>query len=429
VRLSDPPASSYYAAAGALLRGGNREPLVGDVSADVGIVGGGIAGCSAALHLARRGYRVALLEARQVGYGASGRSGGQTICGFAASQRALQAQVGADDARRLFAMSVEGLELTQALIRDHGIECDYRANHVHAAVKPRHVGELEEWCRELTEDYGYRSVRMLDREELRAHVASDRYCGGLIDSASGHLDPLKYTRGLARAAEQAGARIFENTAALSRSGGASLQVQTPRGVLRCQHLVLCANAYVDGLAPALARRILGVGTFIIATAPLGPARARTLLPSLAAVADLNWILDYFRLSADYRLLFGGRVSYSAVDPPRLAPSMRRRMLRVFPALGDVDVEYAWGGYVDLTLSRAPDFGRLAPNVFYLQGFSGHGLVLAGMGGKLAAEALAGTAERFDVFARIPHRDFPGGPLLRRPSLALAMLYYRLRDLL
>ena len=193
--------------------------------------------------------------------------------------------------------------------------------------------------------------------------------------------------------------------------------------------MLCGNAYLGPLAPALSRRILGVGTYIIATRPLEAARAHALLPSDAAVADINWILDYFRLSADRRILFGGRVSYSAFQPPRLAESMRRRMVRIFPDLAEVPVEYAWGGYLDITMSRAPDFGRLSPNIFYLQGFSGHGMSLTVLAGKVAAEAVAGTAERFDVFARLPHRDFPGGRLLRRPSLVLAMLYYRLRDLL
>jgi len=186
---------------------------------------------------------------------------------------------------------------------------------------------------------------------------------------------------------------------------------------------------LGNVAPALSRRILGVGTYIIATQPLGETQAQALLPSNAAVADINWILDYFRLSADHRLLFGGRVSYSGLEPPRLAESMRRRLLRVFPSLTQLKVERAWGGYLDITMSRAPNFGRLANNVFYLQGFSGHGLVLTALGGKLVAEAILGTAERFDVFARIPHRDFPGGPIFRRPSLMLAMLYYRLRDLL
>jgi gamma-glutamylputrescine oxidase len=242
------------------------------------------------------------------------------------------------------------------------------------------------------------------------------------------LHPLKYTQGLARAAETAGAVIYEDSEILRYQDGAQIRVHTAYGTVCCSHLVLCGNAYIGAVAPSLARKILGVGTYIIATEPLGEERIRGLLPSNAAVADINWILDYFRSSADHRLLFGGRVSYSSVQPPRLAESMRARMLRVFPTLAGVHVAYAWGGYLDITMSRAPNFGRLAPNVYYLQGFSGHGVTLTGLAGKLVAEAVAGTAERFDVFARIPHRDFPGGRLFRRPSLMLAMLYYRLRDL-
>ncbi|HXI47840.1 MAG TPA: FAD-binding oxidoreductase [Steroidobacteraceae bacterium] len=426
MRLSFPSAPSYYAASGP---SPERDALRGDIRADVCVLGGGIAGCSAALHLAKRGYKVALLEAREVGYGASGRSGGQTIFGLAVGQQKLIAQVGRDDAHRLFALSIEALDLTQSLIRDYAIDCDYCPNHVHVAVKPRHVQELEQWSRELHEEYAYESVRMLSRDEVQSQVRSGRYLAGLLDSRSGHLQPLKYTRGLARAAEAAGAVIYENSEVLRYEEGTEVRVQTAQGSIRCAHLVLCGNAYIGAVAPALARRILGVGTYIIATEPLGEERARSLLPTNAAVADINWILDYFRRSQDHRLLFGGRVSYSSVQPPRLAESMRRRMARVFPALEQVKVAYAWGGYLDITMSRAPDFGRLAPNVFYLQGFSGHGVALAGLAGKLTAEAIAGTAERFDVFGRIPHRDFPGGPLFRRPSLVLAMLYYRLRDVL
>jgi gamma-glutamylputrescine oxidase len=406
-----------------------REALRGDLQVDVAVLGGGIAGCSTALHLAKRGYRVALLEARFVGYGASGRSGGQTIFGLAASQQRLAADVGREDARRLFDLSVEALNLTQSLIREYTIDCDYHANHVHVAVKARHIRELKEWAHELHEEYRYPSAQFLDRDALRAHVTSDRYLAGLFDPLSGHLHPLKYTQGLARAAEAAGARIYENSEVLRYDDGPEVRVHTAQGTVRCAHLILCGNAYIGAVAPSLARRILGVGTYIIATEPLGEARAQSLLPSNAAIADINWILDYFRRSDDHRLLFGGRVSYSSVQPPHLAESMRRRMVRVFPALTDVKVAFAWGGYLDITMSRAPNFGRLAPNVFYLQGFSGHGVTLTGLAGKLVAEAVAGTAEHFDVFARIPHRDFPGGRLFRRPSLMLAMLYYRIRDLL
>jgi gamma-glutamylputrescine oxidase len=429
LRLSSPPVRSYYTASSPETARPRRPSLAGECRVDVVVVGAGVAGCSAALHFAQRGYQVALLETHRVGYGASGRSGGQLIFGLAAAQRSLIAQVGREHARRLFDLSVEALELTQSLIRDHGIECDYRPNHVHVATKPRHLDELRDWELELHQEYDYRSARFLDRGELAAHVGSERYLGGLIDTRSGHLHPLKYTQGLARAAEAAGARIFEQTTALRFAAGGEVSVHTERGMVRGRHLVLCANAYVGALAPRLARRILGVGTYIIATRPMTEARARSLLPSDAAVADLNWILDYFRLSADRRLLFGGRVSYSALQPPRLAESMHRRLARIFPQAADLEVEYAWGGYLDITLSRAPDFGRLAPNIFYLQGFSGHGMALTALAGKLVAEAVCGTAERFDVFARLPHRDFPGGALLRRPSLVLAMLYYRLKDLL
>jgi gamma-glutamylputrescine oxidase len=436
LRLSYQPAPSYYVASAgssaALAADGmqiHRETLRGAMRADVVVLGGGIAGCSAALHLAKRGYRVALLEARVVGFGASGRSGGQTIFGLALSQKALAAEVGRDDARRLFDLSVEALDLTQSLINENAIDCDYRPNHVHVAVKPRHVQELEGWARELHEENDYPSARLLNRDELEAHVRSGRYLGGLLDPRSGHLHPLKFTQGVARAAETAGAKIFENSQVLRYEDGPEVTVHTAHGTVRCAHLVLCGNAYIGAVAPSLARRILGVGTYIIATEPLGEERVRALLPSNAAIADINWILDYFRRSADHRLLFGGRVSYSAVQPPHLAESMRKRMLRIFPTLTDAKVAYAWGGFLDITMNRAPDFGRLAPNVFYMQGFSGHGMSLTGLAGKLVAEAVAGTAERFDVFARIPHRDFPGGRLLRRPSLVLAMTYYRLRDLL
>jgi gamma-glutamylputrescine oxidase len=429
VRLSYPPAPSYYAASLASGAQPIRAPLQGSVTADVVVLGAGIAGCSTALHLAQRGYRVVVLEARFVGYGASGRSGGQTIFGLAAGQQSLAAQVGKDDAKRLFDLSVEALDLTQSLIREHAIDCDYHPNHIHAAIKARHVDELEQWAHELHHDYGYESPRMLDRAALAAHLNSERYLAGLIDPRSGHLHPLKFTQGVARAAEAAGAVIHENSEVLRYEDGAQVRVHTAQGVVTAQHLVLCGNAYIGQVAPRLARRILGVGTYIIATEPLGEERVRALLPSNAAVADINWILDYFRRSDDHRLLFGGRVSYSSVQPLHLAESMRKRMVRVFPSLADAKVAYAWGGYLDITMSRAPDFGRLAPNVFYLQGFSGHGVTLTGLAGKLVAEAVAGTAERFDVFTRIPHRDFPGGPVFRRPSLVLAMLYYRLRDLL
>ncbi|MGQ0833392.1 MAG: NAD(P)/FAD-dependent oxidoreductase [Gammaproteobacteria bacterium] len=407
-----------------------RPPLAGTLECDVGVIGGGIAGCSAALHLAERGYRVTLLEAHRVGWGASGRSGAQAIAGVACGQEKLEHLVGTDGAHAIWHVTVEGLELIRTLIASHSIACDWVSGHMLAAIKPRHVRELRAELELLGGRYDYRGLRLLARDEVRNILATDRYIAALYDPNGGHLHPLNYTLGLAAASERAGAQIFEHTRALdyaARNG--FVHVRTPVGELRCRHLVLCGNVYLGDAAPSLRSRIMAVGTYIVATEPLGAERADALIRNGAAVADMNWVIDYFRLTADSRLLFGGRVSYSGLDPFRSAPATRARMVKVFPQLADVRIAHAWGGYLDITLNRAPNFGRLAPNVYFLQGFSGHGIALTGIAGKLVAESIAGTAERFDVFARIPHRNFPGGMAFRRPALMFAMLYYRLRDLL
>jgi gamma-glutamylputrescine oxidase len=406
-----------------------RAPLGGEVTADVCVVGGGIAGCSTALHVAERGYRVVLLEGKRIAWGASGRSGGQAIFGFAAGQDKLVAQVGREDARRMFDVSVEALDLIRERVARHAIDCDLHWGQMHVAIKPRHVSELQAWQEELARDCGYASLRWLGRDELRAILATDRYLGGLYDTRSGHLHPLNYTLGLAAAAEAAGVRIFEGSEAIRIEHGETAVVHTSAGRVRARHVALCCNAYMDALSPRLRARIMPVGTYIVATEPLGAARIGALMRENVGVTDVNWVLDYFRRSSDHRLLFGGRVSYSGLDPLNTERATRARMVKVFPQLADVKIEYAWGGYVDITMSRAPDFGRLAPNVCYLQGFSGHGIALTGMAGKLVAEAIAGQAERFDLFTKLEHRDFPGGRALRTPALVLAMLWFRLKDLL
>lgn len=422
-----PLAPTYY---GASRRAGPARPtLAGTLTCDVCVVGAGIAGASAALHLAQRGFDVIVLEAEQVGWGASGRSGAQVLPGVAASQEKLQGLIGADDARKVWEVSVAGVRLVRELIQRHGIDAQFVPGHLLTAVKPRHESELRAYAAELAERYHYPGVRYVPGEELRGIIDSDRYRGALYDPNAGHLHPLNYTLGLAAAAERAGARIFEGTRALEFTDRTPLCVRTAAGEVRCRQLVLCGNVYLGPLAPALQSRIMAVGTCIVATEPLGQVRAHSLITNNAAVADMNWVLDYFRRSADDRLLFGGRVTYAGFDPDRIAAATRRRMTLVFPQLRDVKVEFAWGGHVDITRNRAPDFGRLGPNVYYLQGFSGHGIALTGIAGQLISEAIAGDAGRFDVFARIPHAAFPGGAALRRPALVLAMMYYRIKDLL
>jgi gamma-glutamylputrescine oxidase len=423
----EPAVNSYY---GATAHPAAAWPaLAGSVDCDVCVVGGGIAGCSTALQLAERGYRVVLVEQQRIGWGASGRNGGQAIFGVAAGQAGIEGLLDPAAARVVWDAALAGLAIIKERIVKYSIACDWANGHMQVALKDRHERELHAELALLRGRYGYESVRYMPRDEVRSLLATTRYTGALFDSASGHLHPLNYTLGVATAAAASGASIFENTRALSFVPGPIVEVRTSNGQVRCRHLALCGNTYLGDLAPVLAKKIMAVATYIIATEPLGADRARALIANNAAVSDMNWVLDYFRLSADMRLLFGGRVSYSARAATAVAAATRLRMLRVFPQLTDTRIEYDWGGLVDITINRAPHFGRMAPNVYFLQGFSGHGVALAGIAGTMLAEAIAGTAERFDVFARIPHRGFPGGTALRRPALLLAMLYYRLRDLL
>jgi len=411
----------------------HQRSLAGNVDADVCVVGGGIAGCSTALHLAERGYRVVLLEGERIGWGASGRSGGQALTGYASGQAKLVAAVGQDEARRLWDISVEALELLRDRVARHSIDCDLHWGALHVAIKDRQRAELLAEQHEAETVYGYSKLQFLDRAAVESLLQTHRYCAGVYDSGSGHLHPLNYTLGLAQAAIDAGVQIFEKSHVTHVTPGAAATsnstVTTSSGAVKAKYVALCCNAYIGDLNRHLRARIMPVGTYIIATEQLGEARITELVRENIAVSDMNFVLDYFRRSADHRLLFGGRVSYSGIDAFDTARATRRRMIKVFPQLTDAKIDYAWGGFVDITMSRAPDFGRIAPNVFYLQGFSGHGIALTGIAGKLVAEAIAGQAERFDLFAKIQHRAFPGGKLLRMPSLVLAMLWYRMRDLL
>jgi len=420
-------ARSWYAATA------NEAPahpaLVGEASCDVCVVGAGIAGCATALELAERGYRVVLLEAERVGWGASGRSGGQAIFGYGTSPSSLAAQVGLETARRLWDVSIEALDWVRDRVARHGIECDLNWGHLHVATRPRQRDELLALQQELADAYGYRSPRFMERGDVEALLATTRYCAGLYDPRSGHLHPLNYTLGLARAAVAAGAVIHEGSAVTRIAPGDPVRLVTTRGTVTARHAVLTRGGYLGGLDTPADWRVMPVGTYVVATEPLGAERIAALIRENVAVADVNFVLDYFRRSSDHRLLFGGRVSYSGIDTRDTGRATAARMRRVFPQLADVRLDYVWGGYVDISMNRAPDFGRIGGNVHYLQGFSGHGIAMAGMAGRLAAEAIAGQAERFDLYGRLRNRPFPGGPLLRTPALVLGMLWYRLRDLL
>ncbi|MFA6987366.1 MAG: FAD-dependent oxidoreductase [Arenimonas sp.] len=422
---TDRPSTAYEATATPLPQ---QPRLEGRHTADVCILGAGLTGLSTAIELAEAGLSVVVLEGRRVGWGASGRSGGQAIFGYSCDQSKLAALIGMADSRRLFDWSLEGVRMIHERCARYDIDCDWRAGHAHVPLKPRQVVELKAWQRDLAENHGY-EVQWWEREQLREQLASDRYLGALFDPNSGHLQPLKYTLGLARAALKLGVRIFEESEVIELQRGDKPVLRTASGEVHGDFAVLAGNAYVRGVAPELDAMIMPVGTYIAATEVLGAERARSLIRNDMAVADINWALDYFRLSRDHRLLFGGRASYSTLPPPNLRRTMLRRMTRVFPQLADVKLEHAWGGFVDISMNRAPHWGRLGSNVYFAQGFSGHGIAATGLAGRIIAEAIRGQAGRLDVFAGIKHRPFPGGRAFRTPLLVAAMAWFKLRDAL
>lgn len=421
---------SYYEAT--VTRPATQPTLCGTQRADVCVVGGGYSGLSAALELAERGYKVVLLEAQRVGWGASGRNGGEVIVGFGSDgELAITRQLTPENSRVAWDISVEALQLLQARLARYQIDCDYTPGYMTLAVNARKARTLEKWFQDITRQFHY-PLQWISPDEISRWIDSPRFYAGAYDSNSGHLHPLKYCLGLARAALAAGVQIFENSAVLKIERGNLAKIKTGQGEIHCDAVLLATNVYLKeygDLAPEIAHHIMPVGTYMIATEPLPYRLAQQLLPQRTAVSDNNFVLDYFRLAEDNSLLFGAGESYTGVTPRSLIHKMRRRMLDVFPQLSSAKIPYAWGGFVDLTMNKAPDFGRLGNNIYYLQGFSGHGVALTGMAGKLVAQAIAGDAEKFDIFSRLRHHNFPGGDLLRTPLLVLGMSYYKLRDLL
>lgn len=422
---------SYYEAS--VQRPPLRPPLQGRVVTDVAVVGAGFAGLSAAIELAQRGLRVVLLEADRVCGGASGRNGGQAIVGYASGQRPFEQQLGEADARLAWDMSLEGVRLIDERIAAHGIECDRVNGYLYVADSARKSQALLNDMQGQQQRYGL-ACELATGADVQRLIASPRYQAAAYERVSGHLHPLKYGLGLAKAARGLGVALFENTPVRGlRQQSAGVTVRTAQGEVEARFAVLAGNCTLPEIgprvAPSLAQRIMPVGTYMIGTVPVDAALCQALIPSGAAVCDNNFVLDYFRFSADHRMLFGGRVSYTTMTPPNLATLMRDRLVEVFPQMRGVPVEFVWGGFVDISMNRAPDFGRLGQNVYYLQGFSGHGVALTGLAGRVVAEAIAGQAGRFDVFARLQHHSFPGGPWLRTPALALGMLWHRMRDVL
>lgn len=412
--------SSYYAATAAIPP--ERSPLDGDLRADVAVIGAGYTGLSAALHAAQRGLDVVVIDAHRAGFGASGRNGGQVGSGWRQSQRWLEARFGTTEARMLWDMTLEAKGLTRELAQRHAPESGYKPGVLNGEWTEKGTRAARSESDWLMENYGY-ETEFLGREEVRAICRSDVYVGGVLDWDAGHVHPLRYVLGLAQAAEAAGARIFERTEALELAHGA---IRTPKGTIRAGHIIVAGNGYLSPIAPAVAARVMPINSFIAATEPLG-ARAREVLTRDVAVADDKFVVNYFRLSEDKRLLFGGRENYGIGFPADIVTQLRARMERLFPQIRGVGIDYHWGGTLGITTHRLPLFCRLGPRTLAAGGFSGHGVALAGFAGKVMAEAVAGQAGRFELLSKLPAPAFPGGRHARAPLLTLAMTWFSLRD--
>jgi gamma-glutamylputrescine oxidase len=403
-----------------------RPALDGDLRADVCIVGGGYTGLSAALHLAEAGRKVVLVEAHRVSWGASGRNGGQLHSGQRRDQAWLERAVGKADARRLWDFGEEAKALVRDLVARHAIDCALTDGLIDTVHKPRLVAGEHAYVEKLRKEYGYQQIEALDRDALAAAIGTSRYFGGFRDRGAAHLNPLAFALGLGRAAEAAGARLFEQTRATRLVPGPPHKVETSTGTVTAETVVLAGNGYLYGIAPEVEVRVMPIRNYILATEPLG-ARLDALIPGREAVSDSRFVVRYWRPSRDGRLLFGGGETYGYADPSDLKRFVRRHMLEVYPDLADVAISHAWGGTLAVTPRRAPLVRRLAPGLYVGAGYSGQGVGTAPFAGKIIAEAIIGDTGRLDVFARLPVPAFPGGTLLRAPLLVLAMTWFALRD--
>lgn len=416
---------SYYAATAVGLH--EYPVLHGTERADVCVIGGGYTGLSAALNLAEAGLDVVLLEAERIGFGASGRNGGLIGSGQRKDALEMEGQFGLERSRQFWQFAEDAKQEIRDRVEKHGIDCDLQYGQLEGTHKKRYVGYAAEYAAALAERYDYPHARALSRDEVRAMVATNDFLEGLYDAKAMTIHPLNFSLGLARAAREAGVRIFERSRVTGYTRSDPALVSTASGSVEAKFIVLGCNGYLGKLEPRVAGKIMPINNFLIATEPLGTERANALISGRFGVHDTRFVVNFFRLSADGRLLFGGGENYRQSFPKDIAGFVRPHMLKLFPQLDDVRIDYAWGGTLSVTVKRLPHVGRLEPNLYFAHGYSGHGISIATMAGKVIAEAIEGTASRFDLMAGIDARTFPGGTLLRFPGLVLGMLYYSLRD--
>ena len=401
--------------------------LSGDISTDVCVIGGGYTGLSSALHLRQKGYDVVLLEAERIAWGASGRNGGHVGTGQRADQTSIEKWVGEEAAKGLWQLGLDAVQKVCDLINEHNIDCELGSGNLHLAAKPSHAGELQDELAHLESQYGYQQLTYLTPEAVAERTSARGFHGGLLDDGCKHLHPLKYALGLARAASEAGVKIYEGTRGHPQADGQSGEVKTENGRVKARHIVIGCNAYLGSLVPRMAGNIMPINNFVIATERL-PSH---LLPRInrdnLSMSDTLFVINYWKLSQDGRLIFGGGENYSSRFPRDIKAFVRPHMLNIYPELQDIDIDYGWGGAVGITLNRMPDFGRIGKHLWYAQGFSGHGVPTATMAGSLLADAIDGDTAGFDLMASVPTQRFPGGTLLRWPGLVAGMLFYSLRD--
>lgn len=415
---------SYYAASANPVP--QRPALQSETETDVCIIGAGYTGLSTALFLLENGFKVSIVEAAKVGFGASGRNGGQIVNSYSRDIDVIERTVGPKQAQLMGQMAFEGGRIIRERIAKYDIKCDLKDGGVFAAFTPKQMKHLEAQ-KKLWERFGHTQLEIMDAQRIREVVKTENYIGGMLDMSGGHIHPLNLALGEAAAVESLGGVIYEQSPAVRIERGANPVVHTPEGRVKAKFIVVAGNAYLGNLVPELAAKTMPCGSQVVATEPLREEVAKSLLPQDYCVEDCNYLLDYFRLTGDRRLIYGGGVVYGAKDPANIEAMIRPMMLKTFPQLKNVKIDYAWTGNFLLTLSRLPQVGRIGDNIYYSQGCSGHGVTYTHLAGKILAEALRGQAERFDAFGSLPHYPFPGGRLFRVPFTAMGAWYYSLRD--